>query len=103
MIEIIFTTTDGSQTKVSADGGTLMEAAKNNNISGIDGDCGGVCSCATCHIYIDESNADNVNPATDMEKDMLEFDELTTPESRLSCQIPITDKMNGLKVKIARS
>lgn len=103
MIEIIFKTTDGSQTKVLADGGTLMEAAKNNNISGIDGDCGGVCSCATCHIYIDESYANKVNPASDMEKDMLEFDELTTPESRLSCQIPITDIMDGLSVTVARS
>lgn len=103
MSEIIFITKDGTETKVFAQGGTLMEAAKNNNISGIDGDCGGVCSCATCHVYIDELHANDVNPATDMEKDMLEFDELTTPESRLSCQISVSDKMNGIRVRVARS
>lgn len=102
MSTITFITKDGASTTVTANEGSLMEAAKNNNIRGIDGDCGGVCSCATCHIYIDDAHTNMVDAPTEIEKDTLEFDELTTPQSRLSCQIPVTAKLDGITVRVAR-
>lgn len=102
MSKITFITKDGTATTVTASEGSLMEVAKNNNIKGIDGDCGGVCSCATCHIYIEDDFAHMVNQASDIEKDTLEFDELTAPQSRLSCQVPVTAALDGITVRIAR-
>lgn len=102
MSKITFITKDGASTTITATDGSLMEAAKNNNIKGIDGDCGGVCSCATCHIYIDDEFTHMTNQASDIERDTLEFDELTTPQSRLSCQVPITADLDGITVKVAR-
>ena len=102
MSKITFITKDGAATTITATDGNLMEAAKNNNIKGIDGDCGGVCSCATCHIYIDNAFTHMANEASEIERDTLEFDELTTPQSRLSCQVPITADLDGITVRVAR-
>lgn len=102
MSKITFITKDGAATTIITTNGNLMEAAKNNNIKGIDGDCGGVCSCATCHIYIDDAFTHMVNEASEIERDTLEFDELTTPQSRLSCQVPITADLDGITVRVAR-
>ena len=80
---------------------TVMEGARDNNIPGIEADCGGACACSTCHVYIDENWVDKLLPIDDIEKDMLDFanapDEKT---SRLTCQIQVTEDLEGLVVKM---
>ena len=79
-------------------GSTVMETAIRNNVPGIDAECGGACACATCHVYVDEAWADKVGPAEPMEQDMLDFAFDVRPNSRLSCQITVTDALDGLVV-----
>lgn len=74
-------------------GESLMMTAARNRVPGIDADCGGGCSCATCHVYA-PADAGLVEPS-DMEKDMLDFAEALSDESRLSCQIVVTPQMDG--------
>ena len=75
------------------DGESLMMAAARNRVPGIDADCGGGCSCATCHVYA-PADAGLPEPS-DMEKDMLDFAEAISDESRLSCQVVVTPNMDG--------
>ena len=77
---------------------SVMEGAVKNNIPGIDADCGGACACATCHVYVDAAWMDKVGPAQSMEESMLDFAEEVKPNSRLSCQIKVTDELDGLVV-----
>ncbi len=84
-------------------GDSLMEAANNNDIPGIDADCGGACACATCHIYISEQWLDAVGKPDDLEAEMLEVAEEVKDNSRLACQVPITEKMDGLVVTTPES
>ena len=83
-----------------ANGLTVMEGAVQNNIPGIDADCGGSCACATCHSYVEEKWFDKLPKKESAEEDMLDM--ATEPEkfSRLSCQITVTDELNGLVVKM---
>jgi len=81
-------------------GDTLMETAVKNNVTGIDADCGGACACATCHVYFNPEQFEQVGPAEDMEQSMLDFAEEVGPTSRLSCQIKLTDALDGLRVTI---
>mgnify|MGYP001172995562 FL=1 len=80
---------------------TVMEGARDNNIPGIEADCGGACACSTCHVYIDKSWVSKLPLIDDIEKDMLDFayepDEKT---SRLTCQIQVTDELDGLIVRM---
>jgi len=101
MAKITFITIDNERITVEGNSGSLMELAVENNIKGIDGDCGGVCSCATCHIHVEPQYMPIVGPSNDMEKDMLEFDDKTNELSRLTCQIEISDKLDGIIVKVA--
>ena len=80
-----------------------MEAAIKNSIPGIDADCGGACACATCHVYIDPAFMETVGKPEDMEQSMLDFAENVTENSRLSCQITVSDELNGLKVTTPES
>ncbi|MCL4166700.1 UNVERIFIED_CONTAM: hypothetical protein GTU68_054701 [Idotea baltica] len=80
-----------------------MEAAIKNSIPGIDADCGGACACATCHVYVDEAFMDKVGGQEEMEQSMLDFAENVKPTSRLSCQISVTDDLDGLKVTTPES
>jgi len=84
-------------------GNSVMQGAVNNMINGIIAECGGSCSCATCHCYLDEAWVDKVPPASEMEKDMLECVLESQDNSRLSCQINVTDELNGLVVKLPES
>lgn len=85
-------------------GKTLMEGARDNNVTGIVADCGGACACSTCHVYVDEDWVARLPPISEMEKDMLEFAaEPDERSSRLSCQIKISEVMEGLVVKIPPS
>ena len=92
---------DGNKTAIEANEGmTVMEAAVKNNVSGIEAECGGACACATCHVYIDEAWQDKTGTAQPMEEDMLDFAVDVKPTSRLSCQIKITNALDGLIVHI---
>ena len=82
-----------------ANGLTVMEGARDNNIPGIEADCGGACACSTCHVYVDEAWADKLSPMDDMEEDMLDFAFEPKPGlSRLTCQLKVSDELDGLKV-----
>lgn len=104
MPNITFIDFEGTQRTVEATvGDTLMETATSNDIPGIDADCGGACACATCHVYIDASWQDQVGAAEDLESEMLEVAEEVKPNSRLSCQVVITEAMDGLVVSTPES
>lgn len=90
--------------EVNAENGTsLMQAAVDNNIDGILAECGGACSCATCHCYIEGEWYNKVEKITDMEKDMLECVLEPKSNSRLSCQVQISDDLDGMEVRIPDS
>ena len=79
---------------------SVMEGAIQNNISGIDADCGGACACATCHVYVDEKWFGKLPKKTDDEQDMLDMAFEPSKTSRLSCQIIVEDTLDGLVVKM---
>ena len=83
-----------------ANGLTVMEGAVQNNIPGIDADCGGSCACATCHVYVDEKWFDKLPKKESAEEDMLDMAFEPKNLSRLSCQITTTEELDGLVVKM---
>jgi 2Fe-2S ferredoxin len=92
---------DGTENVVEAEPGmTVMEAAVRNSIPGIAAECGGACACATCHVYIDEAWREATGRPEQMEEDMLDFAFDVRAESRLSCQIKVSDALDGLVVRI---
>ncbi len=89
---------DGTEHVVEASPGqTLMSAALDNSVPGIDGDCGGNCACATCHLFVD---GDLGSGASDEERDMLAIADNIQENSRLGCQIPVTEALDGLVVRL---
>ena len=104
MAKILFIDHAGASREVEAKNGTsIMEAAVQNMIPGIDADCGGACACATCHIYVDEAFLDKLKDKDDMEDSMLDFAENVQDNSRLSCQILMNDDLDGIKVTTPES
>ena len=102
MTQITFIDAQGTARTVAAeDGATLMETAVRNAIPGIEAECGGACACATCHVYVDPAFADRVAPLSDDENDLLDSSDHRTEASRLSCQLPLTEDLAGLTVRIA--
>lgn len=93
---------DGTQHSVDVKTGyTVMEGARNAGVPGIVAECGGACSCSTCHVYLDPEWLSDVPTREEMEEDMLDFAPGMDPErSRLSCQLKVTDAMNGFTVHI---
>ena len=81
-------------------GNTVMEGAVQNNIPGIDADCGGAMACATCHIYVDQKWYNKIEKKEDGEDDMLDVAFQPNKFSRLSCQIMISDDLDGLIVRM---
>jgi len=79
---------------------SVMEGAVQNDIPGIDADCGGGCACATCHVYIDKKWLDKLPEISDSEQDMLDVAFEPNKSSRLSCQIITTEELDGLVVKM---
>ena len=79
---------------------SVMEGAINNLIPGIDADCGGACACATCHVYVEPEWRAKTGEVGDMEETMLDFAEARQEGSRLSCQIKVSDELDGLVVKL---
>jgi 2Fe-2S ferredoxin len=91
----------GKKHTVEAESGqTVMEVAIRNMVPGIVAECTGACSCATCHVYVDEEWQAITGEAGEMEQDMLDFAIDPRDSSRLSCQIRITDAMDGLTVRV---
>lgn len=101
MVKITFIQPDGTQQTVDATTGmTVMEAARLSQVPGIEAECGGACACATCHVYVDELWTGKAGKAQSMEEDMLDFAFDVRPESRLSCQIKVTDALDGLVLRV---
>ncbi|MFZ2870300.1 2Fe-2S iron-sulfur cluster-binding protein [Zavarzinia sp.] len=104
MAKITYIEHNGTPHEVEVKAGlSVMEGAVKNNIPGIDGDCGGACACATCHVYVDDAWRDKVGTPEDLEKSMLEFAENVEESSRLSCQIVVSDALDGLVVRMPES
>jgi 2Fe-2S ferredoxin len=104
MTKVIFIEHNGKEHTVEAANGlTVMEAAVKNLVPGIDADCGGACACATCHVYVDPAFANKIGEKSDMEQTMLDFANEVTDQSRLSCQIKLTDEINGIIVRLPAS
>jgi len=101
MINIIFLEHDGTEHPVEAKvGSSLMLAAVTNGVPGIDADCGGACSCATCHVYIKETWLNKVSEINPMEEAMLGLSPDRKPNSRLACQVPVAEELDGLIVSV---
>lgn len=101
MAKITFTQPDGTSQVVEAKAGqTVMEAAKLADIPGIEAECGGACACATCHVYVAEDWREKTGSPSEMEEDMLDFAFDVREESRLSCQIKVSEELDGLVVQV---
>ena len=104
MPKITFITPDGERHEVEVENGySVMEAAINNNIDGIVAECGGACACATCHSYIDEAWLSRLPPMDDMEDSMLDAAYERKDNSRLTCQIEVSDELDGLVVHVGNN
>ena len=101
MVKITFVQADGSSQVIEAkEGFTVMEAARTHDVPGIEAECGGACSCATCHVYVDEAWREKTGTPSEMEEDMLDFAFDVREESRLSCQIKVEAELDGLVVRV---
>ncbi|MBV8838273.1 MAG: 2Fe-2S iron-sulfur cluster binding domain-containing protein [Alphaproteobacteria bacterium] len=101
MPKITYIESNGTEHAVDAEvGATVMETAIKNAVPGIEAECGGACACATCHVYIEDAWREKVGGPSPMEEDMLDFGYDVRPNSRLSCQIKVTDTLDGLTVRI---
>ena len=102
MPKITYVENDGKSHTVEVDNGlTVMEGARDNNIPGIDADCGGACACSTCHVYVHPDWVEKLPAREPMEEDMLDFAYEPDPaRSRLTCQLKVTDALDGLVVQM---
>lgn len=102
MAKITYIEFNGTEHVVEVpDGLTVMEGARDNNIPGIEADCGGACACSTCHVYVDESWVDRLPAKEAMEEDMLDFAYQPDPaRSRLTCQLKVGPALEGLIVRM---
>ena len=104
MPAVVYVLKDGSERRVDVPEGTsVMLGAIQNNVPGIEAECGGCCSCATCHVYVDPAWLDKTGDKSAMEESMLDFAENVEPNSRLSCQIKVSDALDGLVVRLPES
>lgn len=104
MALIKFITHDGNEYEANASAGeSIMSAAVDNGIDQILAECGGACSCATCHCYVDEAWLDKVPAADSTEKDMLDCANEAKENSRLSCQVIMTEELDGIVIHLPES
>ena len=104
MPKITFIDFEGTESVVDATNDqSVMEAATQNDVDGIDADCGGACACATCHVYIHEDWTSKVGKPSELEADMLDVAENVKPNSRLACQLRVSDSLDGLVVTTPES
>ena len=102
MVKITYIEFNGTEHVVDVEVGmTVMEGARDNNIPGIEADCGGACACSTCHVYVDPNWVGKIPEKEDMEEDMLDF--AYSPDEnlcRLTCQLQVTEEIDGLIVRM---
>lgn len=103
MISILATLRDGSTKAISTTpDGSLMEALRDSGVDELLALCGGCCSCATCHVHVDSNWLPKLPDMSDDEDDLLDSSDHRNEQSRLSCQIPLTEEFDGLKITIAQ-
>ena len=101
MTKIIFIDSKGEKKSIEVENGlTVMEGAVQNNIPEIDADCGGSMACATCHVYVQDDWYDKITKCEDAEQDMIDMAFEPKKNSRLSCQITVSDDIDGLEVHL---
>jgi 2Fe-2S ferredoxin len=101
MPQITYIEHDGRERTVEVkSGSSVMEGALRNAVPGIVAECGGACACATCHVYVDEAWFEKTGERSAIEREMLDFANGVEANSRLSCQIKVTDALDGLIVRI---
>jgi len=104
MPKVTFILPDGTSQTIDIPAGlSVMEGAVKHNIKGIDADCGGACACATCHVHVDPEWAKKLGTVEEIETTMLDFAIDPDETSRLSCQIKVTEAMDGLIVRIPKT
>ena len=104
MVSITFIEHSGTEHTVEAEEGkSVMMSAVDNSVPGIDADCGGACACATCHIFVPAEWQDKTGERNAMEESMLQLAEGVMENSRLSCQIEVSNELNGLVVHMPES
>ena len=104
MPRIIYHGTDGTRREVEVErGSTVMEGAIDNDVAGIVAECGGACACATCHAYVADAWLSKLNPMEEMEDAMLDAAADRRENSRLTCQIEVTDELDGLEIFVANN
>ena len=103
MAKITYNTHDNKTHTIEVQNGlTVMEGAVQNDIPGIDADCGGSCACATCHVYVDEKWFEKIPKKEEAEEDMLDMAFEPNQNSRLTCQITVTNELEGLVVRMPK-
>jgi ferredoxin, 2Fe-2S len=101
MVKITYIEFNGTEHVVDVEEGlTVMEGARDNDIPGIEADCGGACACSTCHVYVDPAWSEKLPPIDPMEEDMLDFAFEPKENSRLTCQLKVTPELEGLVVRM---
>ena len=104
MPQITYIEANGAEHEIDVPAGnSVMQGAIDNMIDGILAECGGACACATCHCYVDESWLEKVGPAGEIEREMLDATPEPRENSRLSCQIEVSDELDGLIVRLPES
>ncbi len=99
MPKITYIDFNGNSKNIEVENGlTVMEGAIQNNVPGIDADCGGSMACATCHVYVNEEWSNKISPAEDAEQDMIDMAFEPKKNSRLSCQLIVNNELDGLIV-----
>nr|MBA4768912.1 2Fe-2S iron-sulfur cluster binding domain-containing protein [Sphingobium sp.] len=102
MPKLIVVNRAGEEQAVEGDAGlSVMEVIRDNGFDELLALCGGCCSCATCHVYVDEDFAASLPPMSDDENDLLDSSDHRNSSSRLSCQVVVTDALDGLRITIA--
>lgn len=103
MVSIVVVNRSGEESAIDAGTGiSLMEAIRDSGFDELLALCGGCCSCATCHVHVDPAYASKMPPMSDDENDLLDSSEHRDEHSRLSCQVPLTEALEGLRVTIAQ-
>lgn len=102
MVKLVVVNRAGEANEVEAsEGMSLMEVIRDNGFDELLALCGGCCSCATCHVYVDPDFGGNLPPRSEDEEDLLDSSDHKTDASRLSCQVPVTAALEGLRITIA--
>ncbi|HWW65906.1 MAG TPA: 2Fe-2S iron-sulfur cluster-binding protein [Sphingomonadaceae bacterium] len=102
MPKLIVVTREGEEMTFDGEAGlSVMEVIRDNGVDELLALCGGCCSCATCHVHVDADFTGDLPPMSEDENDLLDSSDHRNERSRLSCQIPFSDALDGLRVKIA--